>query len=379
MYKLYLTCPRGLEQVLFNEIQDYTSQKIYLDKGGISFNGNLEDIYRINYKTRIGMNLYIELFNTNISNYNDLYSKIFHFDWSKVLSPDNTFAIKTKLNSNILTKQNFCTMRSKDAIVDKIRKITNRRPSIDKRNPDFYIYVYIKDKTLKVFLNSSGWPLFMRGYRAKIHKASLNESLAAGILRLTNWDKSSPLYDCFCGSGTFLIEAAMDSMNIPPRFLRKFYAFQNWKNFDKKSWDKIISEENNKISYKDLKLYGSDILSQNINLAIESSKKLNIDKYIILESKNFTDVLPKENNGIFISNPPYGYRIGEMESLKKLYKKIGDHLKNNFQGFDGFIFTGNLELLKSVGLRTKKKIILKNGMIDCRLAYYPLRIGKFKR
>ena len=377
MYKLYLTCPRGLEEVLCNEAKEYIPQKINIDNGGITFNGNLEDIYRINYKTRIGMNLHMQLFEGHVSNYNDLYRIIYNFNWTKILNHKNTFSIKTKLNSDVIQKQNFCTMKSKDAIVDRIRKETNSRPSIDKRNPDFYIFIYIKNKKMKVFLNSSGWPLFMRGYRSKIHKAALNESLAAGILQLTNWDKNTALYDSFCGSGTFLIEAAMDAFKIPPRILRTFYAFQNWKDFDKKLLEKIIKEEQNKIEYKEINLYGSDIVSQNIKLAKESIEKLNLTKYIKLDIKDFVNIIPSEDNGIFISNPPYGYRIGEMENLKNLYKKIGDHLKNNFQGFDGYIFTGNLELLKSVGLRTKKKIILKNGMIDCRLAYYPLKSGKF--
>ena len=234
MYKLYLTCPRGLEEVLCNETKEYIPQKINIDNGGITFNGNLEDIYRINYKTRIGMNLHMQLFEGHVSNYNDLYRIIYNFNWTKILNHKNTFSIKTKLNSDVIQKQNFCTMKSKDAIVDRIRKETNSRPSIDKRNPDFYIFIYIKDKKIKVFLNSSGWPLFMRGYRSKIHKAALNESLAAGILKLTNWNKNTALYDPFCGSGTFLIEAAMDVFKIPPRILRTFYAFQNWKDFDKK-------------------------------------------------------------------------------------------------------------------------------------------------
>jgi len=377
MHKLYLTCPRGLEEVLCNETKKYISQKINIDNGGITFNGNLEDIYRINYKTRIGMNLHMQLFEGHVSNYNDLYQIIYNFNWVKILNHKNTFSIRTKLNSDVIEKQNFCTMKSKDAIVDRIRKETNNRPSINKRNPDFYIFIYIKNKKIKVFLNSSGWPLFMRGYRSKIHKAAINESLAAGILQLTNWDKNTALYDSFCGSGTFLIEAAMDAFKIPPRILRTFYAFQNWKNFDKKLLDKIIKEEQNKTECKEINLYGSDIVSQNIQLAKESIEKLNLSKYIQFENKNFIDVLPSENNGVFISNPPYGHRIGEMEKLKVLYKQIGDHLKNNFQGFDGYIFTGNLELLKSVGLRTKKKIILKNGMIDCRLAYYPMKSGKY--
>ena len=378
MYQLYLTCPRGLENVLYIETKEYISQKVIIDNGGIVFNGSLEDIYKVNYKTRIGMNLHMKLFEGYISSHDDLYKIIYNFNWNKILSPNNTFSIKTKIKSDVIQKSNFCTMKSKDAIVDRIRKEKNSRPSIDKRNPDFYIFIYIKNKKIKVFLNSSGWPLFMRGYRTKIHKASLNESLAAGILKLTNWNKKDTLYDPFCGSGTFLIEAAMDALNIPPRILRNFYAFKNWKNYDETLWKKIITEEQKKISQKKISLYGSDLISQNIELANQSIQKLDLADSIIFEKKNFQDVIPSDKKGIFICNPPYGYRIGDMDKLKILYKQIGDHLKTNFKGFDTFILTGNLELLKYVGLRTKKKIILKNGMIDSRLAYYPIKDGNFK-
>ena len=151
-------------------------------------------------------------------------------------------------------------------------------------------------------------------------------------------------------------EDVLDNLDI--------YAFKNWKNFDQKLWEKIIEGEQNKIQYKDIELYGSDIIPQNIQLSEQSIEKLNLTKYIQFETKNFVDVIPSQNKGVLISNPPYGYRIGEMKKLRILYKQIGDHLKNHFQDFDSYIFTGNLELLKSIGLRTKKKIILKNGGLN---------------
>ena len=152
----------------------------------------------------------------------------------------------------------------------------------------------------------------------------------------------------------------------------------NWKNFDEKLWNQLIEKENNKIKCFKTTIYGSDFLASNINISKASSKKLNLDKYINFEVKSFKQIIPNDTKGIFITNPPYGYRIGETDKLKKVYKEIGDHLKTNFQGFDSYIFTGNLELIKHIGLRTKRKFILKNGKIDCRLAYYPLKSGKFK-
>ena len=377
MHELYLTCPRGLEQPLYDETKNIIKNEISIGKGGIQFKGTLEDIYRINYKTRIGMNLHLKLFDGYVNNYNELYKLIYSYPWHKTISPEKTFSIKTKINSPILDKSNFCTMRIKDAIVDRIRKEKNNRPSIDKKNPDFYIFVYINNKKINVYLNSSGWPLFMRGYKSKIHKASLNEALAAGILKLSNWEKEYPLYDPMCGSGTLLIEAALDAFNIPPRILRNMYAFKNWNNFDEQLWTKISNEENSKITYSKIQVYGSDHLANNIKIAKNSLERLELTDYVNFETKDFKEVTPNKEEGYIITNPPYGYRIGEIEELHILYKEFGDHLKNNFNGFSGYIFTGNLELLKSIGLRTKKKIILKNGMIDCRLAYYPLKSGKY--
>ena len=377
MYDLYLTCPRGLEEVLHKEIQSKITQPIIIENGGVSFKGDIKDIYRVNYITRIGMNLHVKLFSDNISNYNNLYNSVYQYNWNSIISHNDTFSIKTKIKSDIFSKQNFCTMKIKDAIVDKIRKVNSKRPSVDKKNPDFNIFVYIKNNKIRVFLNSSGWPLFMRGYRSKIHKAALNESLAAGILQLTKWNKNDSIYDPMCGSGTFVIEAAMLAFNIPPRILRSHYGFKKWKNFDSELWDSIVKEENQKINYKNIKFYGSDIMTNNIKIAQTSIDKLELGNYINLVTKDFKQIFPNEDQGIFICNPPYGYRIGDSEKLKLLYKSIGDHLKNYFQGFEGYIFTGNLELLKSIGLRTKQKIILKNGMIDSRLAYYPLKKGKY--
>ena len=376
-YECYLTCPRGLETVLSQEIEEIINKKNIIDKGGVKFQGTKKDIYKLNYYSRVGMNLLIELFKGNINNIDSLYKLIYQYDWQKLISPDKTFLIKTRVNSKFINNHNFTTLKIKDAIVDKIKMQCGKRPSIDKKNPDYYLTVYIKDNKVIIYLNSSGKPLFMRGYRTKIHKAAINESLASGILKLTNWETNKILYDPMCGSGTFIIEAAMQKFNIPSGILREKYAFFNFKNFDDKLWEAIKIDGMNNINYQKIKLYGSDIIEKNINLCIESANKLNIEKYISFKKSNFRNILPIENTGTILINPPYGHRIGEITKLQSLYKNYGNHIKNNFSGFNGYIFTGNLELLKYVGLRTKQKIILKNGKIDCRLAYYPLKKGKY--
>ena len=376
-YECYLTCPRGLEEILSEEITEIINKENFKDNGGVKFNGTKEDIYKLNYHSRVGMNLLIKLFSGQASNIDELYKLIYNYKWHELISPDKTFSIRTKINSKIIPNQNFTTLKIKDAIVDKIQLQVGSRPSVNKKHPDFYITIYIKENKILIFLNSSGKPLFMRGYRTKIHKAAINESLASGILKSTNWIKEKILYDSMCGSGTFLLEAAMQAFNIPAGIVREQYAFFNFDNFDNNLWESIRKKGVDNINYHTIALYGSDIIEKNIELCIESAQKLGIEKYITFKRTDFRNIIPKENSGTILINPPYGHRIGEIEKLQSLYKDFGDHIKNNFSGFDGYIFTGNLELLKNVGLRTKRKIILKNGKIDCRLAFYPLKTGKY--
>ena len=377
MYELYLTCPRGLESVLKDELQTIINSEIEIDKGGVKFKGTKEDIYKINYLSRIGMYLLVKVFETKVANINQLYKQVYNYNWHELISPDQTFIIKNKTNSKIFNNQNFITLKIKDAIVDRIQKEKNKRPYINKKNPDYYIHTYIHDNSLKVFLNSSGKPLFMRGYKSKIHKASLNESLASGIIKLSNWDIETPLYDFMCGSGTICIEAAMLACKIPPGIIRNEYAFLNWDDYDNQLWANVKKETLSKINYKKLNIFGSDIISQNITLAMQSATNLKINELIKFKTCDFKKILPETNTGTIIINPPYGKRIGEFLKLQKLYQNIGNHFKTYFSGYDAYLFTGNLELLKNVGLRTKQKIILKNGKIDCRLAFYPLKSGKY--
>ena len=376
-YECYLTCPRGLEEILSQEISEIINKESIVDSGGVKFQGTKEDIYRLNYQSRVGMNLLIKLFDGNAKNIDELYRLIYNYNWDSLIPSDKTFSIRTKINSKVIPNQNFTTLKIKDAIVDKIQKKMGSRPSVDKKSPNFYITIYIKHNKILVFLNSSGKPLFMRGYRTKIHKAAINESLASGILKSTNWLKEKILYDPMCGSGTFLLEAAMQTFNIPAGVVREQYAFFNFSDFDNNLWESIRKEGMDNINYNNTILQGSDIMEKNIELCIESAKKLDVEKYIKFIRSDFRDISPNENKGTVLINPPYGHRIGEIEKLESLYKEYGDHIKNNFSGFDGYIFTGNLELLKFVGLRTKRKMILKNGKIDCRLAFYPLKSGKY--
>ena len=378
MKNFFLTCPRGLEDVTAKQISKYIKDTPIINKGGVSFKGNISDMYLVNLHSRTGMHLLKKIISFKAKNNKELYNKIYKYDWDKFIDSDKTFFIKSKSNSEIFNNTNFITLKIKDGIVDNIRNKTGKRPSIDKINPDIILFIIVRNDTVNIYVDSSGDPLFKRGYRTKIHKAALNESLAAGIIYLSNWDRKSSLYDIMCGSGTIPIESAMMAYNIPPGIFRGKYAFQKWDDYNHSLWISMICKAKEKININnDVEIFGSDYFKKNIELAIHSSEKIGINN-INFKQLDIKDFSPTHSSGTMIINPPYGNRIGEENTIKKLYKQLGDLFKNRFNNFNIYFFTGNLEAIKSIGLRSKKRIILKNGKLDCRLLHYPITTGKFQ-
>ena len=373
-----LTCPRGLEEVTQKDISKYINQKSHVVNGGIEFKGHKKDMYTVNLHSRTGMHLLEKLFYSKIYSSKKLYSNMYDLPWYKFIKPDTSFMIKTKIRSTLFNKSNTVTLKIKDAIVDNIRKKFGKRPSINKESPDLFLYVIIQENKIIIYINTSGIPLFKRGYRAKIHRAGLNESLAAGLILSSNWNSNIPFYDIMCGSGTLPIEAAMIAHKIPPRLNRKYYAFKKLKNYDSKLLDSLIEKSKNGIiNDKQFPIFGSDHIKANISLAYESSKLIGLESNINFSVKNIKDFIP-ENKGVIIINPPYGNRLGDPNSMRILYKQLGDLFKTKCAGCNVFVFSGNLDAIKSIGLRSKSRKILKNGKIDSRLLHYPMIDGSYK-
>ena len=379
MYSCFLTCPRGLERIAQEELFSFANCESTVDKGGISFNADKETLYRTNLYSRVGMHVLVEQLTFSAYSNDELYDSIYNFHWDELISSQQTFSIRVIGHSEIFNNSQFLTLKIKDAIVDRMRDKTATRASVDKENPDISITVYIKNDTFKVYQNSSGSPLFKRGYRTKIHRAALNESLAAGLIYLTKWNKKDPFYDLMCGSGTIPIEAALMAQNIPPGIFRDKFAFENWNDFDSTLFKKIKDIGKKEIRLdKSISIYGYDISFQNITLAISSTKSIDLTNKIKFRKQDIKKFSSSEENGTILLNPPYGKRLGYPdEDLKKLYNMIGDIFKKKCVGFDAFVFTANLQMAKYIGLRAKERIILKNGNLDCRLLYYPIAKGKY--
>ncbi len=362
----------GLEEVLKKEIEEIGGEKIKILRRSVAFKGDKKILYLANYKLRTALRILMPILEFNFENINDFYAQLYDFEWEKYFNVNKTFSVDPVVSSKLFKNTHFAALKAKDAIVDSFMSKTSKRPNVDTKYPDIKINLYVNGKYANVSIDTSGAPLFKRGYRVKQGTAPLNEVLAAGLIYLSEWDKQTEFLDFMCGSGTLPIEAVMIGYNIPPQFKRKKFGFMNLKNFDENLWKKIIEEEDEKQTYKKISIFASDISQKATNIAAENILNAGFSAYIDLKTTAF-DKLHFNSPKHIIFNPPYGKRLGNKgREMDEFYKHIGDTLKQNFAGSQAWMFTGNLDALKRVGLRTSKKIIVFNGPIESRLVKYEL-------
>jgi putative N6-adenine-specific DNA methylase len=269
---------------------------------------------------------------------------------------------------------------TKDAIVDQFRRDTGERPSVDVTQPDVRFNLHMYDNQVTLALDASGDSLHRRGYRLQTNVAPLNEVLAAGIILLTGWDKKSPFIDPMCGSGTFLVEAALLAYNIAPGLFRGHnFGFAAWADFDKRLFEEVVAEARAaRLPEAEIEIIGSDIDRDYIDAARHNITAAGLEDEVRVRVRDLKEAQKVGEQGVVVLNPPYGERIGSDDDLNQLYKTIGDTLKTSFSGYDAFVFTGNLDAAKSIGLRTSRRIPLYNGPIECRLLKYELYRGSKK-
>ncbi|MFP5385094.1 MAG: class I SAM-dependent RNA methyltransferase [Bacteriovoracia bacterium] len=406
-FEYFASCPMGVEELLTQEILDLGAKSAKAVRGGVQFEAFHEIALKTVLYSRVASRIYKYLFAFEVINEKDYYLEATTIKWKSLMDVDHTFRLTTIFGDlpgerEEFRNSQFANLKLKDAIVDYFRHHEGSRPSVDKDIPDVAFLARIErgsEKPYQVTLmyDLCGDPMNQRGYRIADTPAPLKENLAAAILKTVKWDPAQEgLLDAMCGSGTFTIEAALMAAKIPPSYLRverylknsdfKMWTFLNypWLTKDEhlqenfKIMLKEISEETQKgIEYLKTKkgfIVGNDVSKQALDAARENLKKAKLDGVIELTNKDALETYPVSDKCLFICNPPYGERLeyGEEEKLKALYKGLGDHWKNNFKGNRAALFTGNLEMLKVVGLKSSKRHILFNGDIECRLAEYQL-------
>lgn len=379
MSRYFVTSARGVEAITAKELETIGAVKTEPVRGGVYFEGDQDTLYKAHLWLRTGNRILLPLRNFSCRSISDFYENIKKFRWETFLDEKTTFAVDCTIsgrNSPDLQHSHFAKLKAKDAICDRLREKTGKRPDVDVEKPDIPVVIYLRDGECTINMDATGGSLHERGYRHKDAPAPLKETLAAALIEHTGWNGSTPFVDPMCGSGTLVIEAVLKAANLAPGLLRRRFAFQNWPDYYEPRWNKWKEEALKSLrKVPDGLVMGFDRDPKMLRLAQSAAGHARISEgKIRFEQRAFEDFALPEGTppGVLLVNPPYGERLGEEEELKALYKLMGDSFKQKLKGWNCFVFTGNLELAKHIGLKASRRIELFNGAIDCRLLKYEM-------
>lgn len=367
MNQYFATCPRGLETLLVNELQASGARDIKPTDGGVSFSGELAVCYHANLHSRIATRILVQVGRGKYATEDDLYQAAYKINWPNWFDVKHDFMVKVTGVKCPLKSLEFATLKIKDAVCDKFRQVVNARPYIDTKTPAVRVHAYLTADSYQYYVDTSGNALYQRGNRKASIEAPLRENLAAGILQLTGWKPGQALLDPMCGSGTFLLEAAMMVLNIAPGLHRNF-GFEKLKNFESDTWKKIKNAALKAVKPATFqKLYGSDMDLRAVRVTKQNLTEAGLLDTAQISQLNFTELVPPTEEGVMVANPPYGVRIGEDEELALLYPKMSETLKRKFSGWNTYFLTNDLRLPKLMRLTPSKRTPLFNGPLECRL------------
>lgn len=366
-HNYFASCPRGLEEILIQELKQISASEIKKTDGGVSFSGSLETLYKANLSSRIATRILHRVKAGNYIKEDDIYTAALSVMWTNLFDISKTIKVSTTGIKCPLRSIDFMTLRIKDAVCDQFRSKINRRPDVAVRDPDVRIHLFLEKNTFQLYIDSSGAALYQRGFRKDSVEAPLRENLAAGIIYLSGWAPGETFLDPMCGSGTFLIEASMIASNQAPGLKRKF-GFESWINFDSDLLKKIkLGFEDQIIKGEPLRVYGSDKDIRAIRVAKKNLAAAGFGDSVELSCKDFNQITAPKGQGVLVANPPYGIRIGEDDELAEIYPLWASSLKNNFAGWRTYFLTSDLRMPKLMRLSPSKKTPLYNGALDCRL------------
>jgi putative N6-adenine-specific DNA methylase len=379
MESFFATSPRGLEPLLAEELRQLQAEKIHAVGGGVGFSGDFLLCYRVNLESRIASRVLWQLVTHRYRNEDDIYRAAYALAWSDWFEPVRSIRVDVSATKSPLTSLNFVTLKIKDAVCDKIRRLAGGRPSVDTRAPDIPIQAHLTDRDFTLYLDTTGEPLFKRGRRMATGEAPLRENLAAGILRLAGWVPGVPLLDPMCGSGTILLEAAEIALDIAPGLGRHF-SFEKFKNFDGRRWRELVQKTTDRQKPKvPLPIYGSDLSGDVLKAARANLTAAGLEKVVSLRRANVLEISAPAKTGIIVTNPPYGVRLGEQQSLAEFYPKLGDVLKKQFSGWGAYLLSADMRLPKLIRLAASKRTPLYNGALECRLFEYKIVEGGMRK
>jgi 23S rRNA G2445 N2-methylase RlmL len=343
---------------------------------GIWLNGTMKDCIKLNLNLRTGSLVMYSLKQFACNSPEDLYTAAQQIAWEKIIPEDGYFSVSSNVYHPSITTDLFANVKIKDAIVDRLREKTGKRPDTGPLLDQTVIYLFWKDDQAELFIDTSGETLAKHGYRKIPGKAPMLEALASATLLATKWDKQTPFLNPMCGSGTLAIEAAMLATKRTPGLYRNNYAFMHLLGYEESMFmaekDLITAQVTER---DDLTIIATDISEDAINISKINAGIAGIEKYIQFSVCDFAETPVPETPGVVMFNPEYGERLGDEAELEATYARIGDFMKKQCKGYTGYIFTGNLDLAKKIGLKAARRIEFYTGKIDCRLLEYELYAG----
>jgi putative N6-adenine-specific DNA methylase len=379
MEKFFATCPRGLEQVLAAELAALGARDVKAVDGGASFGGDLALCYGVNLESRVASRVLWQAGHARYRGEQEIYDAARALSWPRLFDVSRTIRVNVSAIRSPVKSLDFVTLRVKDAVCDVFREARGRRPDVDTANPDVRIHVFLTHDEATFYLDTSGEALFKRGWRSRAGEAPLRENLAAGVLKLAGWVAPTPLLDPMCGSGTFLVEAAMMALDVPPGANRAF-GFERLETFDAKRWraqqDRACARRRPAAR---LPIHGSDKSGAALALARENLVAAGLSDAVQLKQMDVLDGGPPAPSGVMVMNPPYGERVASEAELAAFYPRLGDALKQRYAGWTAYILTADLRLAKLIGLKASKRTPLYNGALECRLFEYRLVAGSMRR
>jgi putative N6-adenine-specific DNA methylase len=375
--RFFAPCPRGLEAALSQELARIGAVEPSVTDGGVGFGGPLALAMRANLESRLASRILWRVGGGEYRDEHGLYELVKAIDWQQHFTATRTLRVDVAATRSPLQSLEFATLRVKDAVCDRFRADVNVRPSIDKRQPDVRVNAYLTDREATIYVDTSGEPLFKRGYRRDTDEAPLRENLAAGLLSLAGWAPGLPLLDPMCGSGTIVAEAALMAADRAPGLSRTF-GFQKLAWFDGPSWQRMKQSARDRVKAAPdaASIFASDIAPGAVAKAQSNLRAAQVDAFVDVEQADFLARTAPAPGGILLANPPYGVRLTDQQQLATLYPLWGDVLKQRFAGWTAFFFTGDLRLPKLIHLKVARKTPLFNGALECRLFEFPMVAGR---
>ena len=368
-------CFFGFEETLADELTEFGFHNLEILNRAIRFKGTWKDIYFLNLHCRCAISILVELDSFDIRTEKDLYDNCMKIDWTSIFDSRKSFAVKGAIFSTIFKNTHYPFLLVKDAIVDCFRNQELERPNIDIKKPQVSFDLYVKDTKVTLSINTSGLPLFHRGYRQSTGEAPLNEVVAACLIRLSGWDKKTAFLDPFCGSGTILIEAALYSSGIPSNIERQHYSFKNLKNYQPVLWQGIYNDAKRIVRELPAPIMGVDFSDEMVLKSKRNLRTFSFGRLVAIQSKDFKDF--QSDQPVFIlTNPPYGERL-EAE-IELLYGELGTWLKHTMTGSESWIISSSTEGLNTIGLKPEKKYKVFNGDLECSFRQFKTYTGSLK-